>query len=62
MPYKHKDRTLPMDAPFTLGDEQFPANWLRLATAEDKSKRGITWEQPVAVSYTHLTLPTKAKV
>lgn len=51
MPYKANDRTLPMDAPFVLNNEQFPANWLRLATAEDKAKRGIEWEQPVELKF-----------
>lgn len=51
MPYKVESRTLPMDAPFTLGNEQFPANWLRHATDEDKAKRGIVWEQPVELEF-----------
>lgn len=36
-----------MDVAFTLGNEQFPANWLRLSNADDKSARGIVWEKPV---------------
>tara|TARA_Y100000310_G_scaffold338667_1_gene429041 strand:- start:1001 stop:1480 length:480 start_codon:yes stop_codon:yes gene_type:complete len=47
MPYKHEDRTLPMDVAFTLGDEQFPANWLRLSNTDDKATRGIVWEKPI---------------
>ena len=51
MPYKVESRTLPMDVAFTLGNEQFPDNWLRLATAEDKAKRGIEWEQPPELKF-----------
>jgi hypothetical protein len=51
MPYKHESRTLPMDTAFTLGNEQFPANWLRIANADDKSARGIVWEQPVELTF-----------
>ena len=47
MPYKHEDRTLPMDVAFTLGEYQYPSNWLRLATAGDKESIGITWEAPI---------------
>tara|TARA_R110002020_G_scaffold172904_1_gene363419 strand:- start:82 stop:597 length:516 start_codon:yes stop_codon:yes gene_type:complete len=51
MPYKHESRTLPMDTAFTLGNEQFPANWLRLSNADDKAARGIVWEQPVELTF-----------
>ena len=51
MPYKHEDRTLPMDVAFTLGNEQFPANWLRIASADSKAARGITWEQPIELTF-----------
>ena len=40
-----------MDTAFTLGNEQFPANWLRIANADDKSARGITWEQPIELTF-----------
>lgn len=40
------DKPLPLDTPFTVGDGdeaiQYPANWLRLATAEDRVRLGIT--------------------
>lgn len=40
------DKPLPLDTPFTVGegDEaiQYPANWLRLSTAEEKAAIGIT--------------------
>ena len=51
MPYKHESRTLPMDVAFTLGNEQFPANWLRLSNTDDKAARGIVWEQPVELTF-----------
>lgn len=33
---------LAVDTPFTANDIQYPANWLRLATAEEKEAIGIT--------------------
>lgn len=40
------DKPLPLDTPFTVGegDEaiQYPANWLRLSTAEEKAAIGVT--------------------
>lgn len=40
------DKPLPLDTPFVVGegDEaiQYPANWLRLSTAEEKAALGIT--------------------
>ena len=37
------DKPLPLDTPFTTDDgTQFPANWLRLSTAEEKEAIGIT--------------------
>ena len=33
---------LPLDTPFTHDDVQYPANWLRLTTAEEKASIGIT--------------------
>ena len=33
---------LPLDIPFTAGDTQYPANWLRISTLEDKQAIGIT--------------------
>ena len=44
MPYKVSDRTLPMDAPFTLNGYSFGATFLRKASAEDKAAHGIVWE------------------
>lgn len=34
-------QTLSPDAPFTLGDVQYPANWLRVSSAADKAALGI---------------------
>ena len=36
-------KVIPVDSPFTLGDLQYPANWLRLATEEQKAAAGISW-------------------
>ena len=33
---------LAIDTPFTTGDIQYPANWLRLSTLEEKEAIGIT--------------------
>lgn len=43
-------KPLPLDTPFTAGDIQYPANWLRLTTLEEKQAIGIT-EVPDAPSY-----------
>ena len=44
MPFKLGTRTIQLDTPFTHNDIQYPANWIRLATEEDKSAIGMTWE------------------
>jgi hypothetical protein len=36
------DKTLPVDTPFTHDGIQYPANWLRLASLEEKTAIGIT--------------------
>lgn len=36
------DRPLPLDTPFTHNDVQYPANWLRMTTLEEKEAIGIT--------------------
>ena len=33
---------LAVDVPFTVGDVNYPANWLRLSTAQEKKDLGIT--------------------
>ena len=35
-------KPLAVDVPFTVGDVNYPANWLRLSTAEEKTAIGIT--------------------
>ena len=52
MAYKLSDGTyISIDSPFTLGDINYPANWLRLATDAEKKDLGITWEaDPVPVN------------
>ena len=42
--YKVNNKPLPLDRAFTLGDIQYPSNWLRLATETEKAALGITWE------------------
>jgi hypothetical protein len=35
-------KPLVVDVPFTVGDINYPANWLRLSTAQEKTALGIT--------------------
>ena len=44
MPFKLGTRTIQLDTPFTHNDIQYPANWIRLATEEDKDAIGLVWE------------------
>ena len=44
MPYKLGDRTLALDVSWEHNDIQYPANWLRLSTAQDRAELGIVWE------------------
>ena len=44
MAFKLNGKTLPIDRGFTHNDIQYPRNWLRQATQEDKDALGITWE------------------
>ena len=44
MAFKLNGKTLPIDRGFTHNDIQYPRNWLRQATQEDKAALGITWE------------------
>jgi len=44
MAFKLNGKTLPIDRGFTHNDIQYPRNWLRLSTQEDKDSLGITWE------------------
>jgi hypothetical protein len=42
---------LPIDTPFAVGDTQYPANWLRLTTIEEKNAIGITEVPDTQVTY-----------
>ncbi len=52
MPFKIGNKVIPLDTPFTTEDGiQRPANWIRLASEEDKSAIGLVWEaDPVRAS------------
>ena len=82
MAFKLNGNPLAVDVAFSHNDIQYPANWLRLSTADEKIALGITevadaptydsrfyngdgsaksladTTETIAVSYTHLTLPT----
>ena len=47
MPYKLGSRRLPLDVAWEHNDVQYPANWLRLSSAQDRSELGIIWEDGV---------------
>ena len=42
MAFKLDGKPLAVDVPFTSGDINYPANWLRLSTAQEKKDLGIT--------------------
>jgi len=42
MAFKLNGNPLAVDVPFTHGDINYPANWLRLSTAQEKKDLGIT--------------------
>jgi len=44
MPFKLGNKTIQLDTPFTHNDIQYPANWIRLASEEDKEAIGLVWE------------------
>jgi hypothetical protein len=48
--YKVNNKPLQLDRAFTLGDIQYPANFLRLATEAEKTALGITWEAEPALA------------
>ena len=41
MAFSLNDKPLAVDVPFTVGDINYPANWLRFATADEKTALGI---------------------
>ena len=50
MGYQIGDRALPLDTPWEHNDVQYPANWLRLSSSDDRAALGITWVND-AVAY-----------
>ena len=42
MAFQLDGKPLAVDVPFTYGDIHYPANWLRLSTADEKTALGIT--------------------
>ena len=50
MGYQIGDRALPLDAPWEHNDVQYPANWLRLSSSDDRAALGIAWVND-AVAY-----------
>ena len=42
--YKVNNKPLQLNRAFTLGDIQYPANWLRRSTSDARAALGITWE------------------
>ena len=43
MGYYIGTRGLPMDISWEHNDVQYPANWLRLSSSQDRAELGITW-------------------
>ena len=42
--YYQNDKPLKIGQAFTYNDVQYPANWLQLSTAEDRTAINITWQ------------------
>jgi len=42
MAFQLNGKPLAVDVPFTVGDVNYPANWLRLSSAQEKKDLGIT--------------------
>ena len=51
MPFKIGDKVIPLDTPFTHNEIQFPSNWIRLATEEEKSAIGLVWEADIDMNF-----------
>ena len=43
MPYRLGDKTLQFGVPFEHNDIQYPGNWLRLSTQQQRAELGIVW-------------------
>ena len=54
MGYQIGDRKLPLDIAFDHNEIQYPANWLRLSTAEQRDELGITWVADTSQNYDQL--------
>ena len=54
MGYQIGDRKLPLDIAFDHNEIQYPANWLRLSTAEQREDLGITWVADTSQNYDQL--------
>lgn len=50
MPYQLGDRTLALDVPWEHDGIQYPANWLRLSTSQERAELGISWVDPGSIS------------
>ena len=51
MPYKIGNKTILLDTPFENDGIQYPSNWIRLATEEEKSAIGLVWEAEEDMSF-----------
>ena len=51
MGYQIGDRKLPLGIAFDHNEIQYPANWLRLSTAEQRDELGITWVADTSQDY-----------
>jgi len=49
--FKHNDKTIPLDTPFTIDGTSYPANWLRLTSIEEKNAVGIVEVADVTTTY-----------
>ena len=50
MPYQLGDRTLALDVPWEHDGVQYPANWLRLSTSQERAELGVSWVDPGSIS------------
>lgn len=48
MPYLLDGRPISPDAPFTHDEIQYPANWIRFATEDEKAAIGLIWQEDPA--------------
>ncbi len=63
MAFKLDGKTLPLDVAFTSRGINYPANWLRLSSADEKKAAGITEEADTSINYDQrfYTSPSTAK-